>query len=364
MKRGSNDEEEELRMIERVKRQKGGQIGISFPHVCERSFCNPECERGGYVYVCDYGAVHVCLSDRCDLAILTERGEWVCPLSGLVLGVDDEEPTVKRSDEDGRLIPLGWKLIKEKPKQTAPKVTIAQHARFVVETLFFGNARGAINAEFMQRQKSTYTQLTQRYLQEQQRRSRFIFLHELHRIAANTVMQRQPYRILTQDAESEQHVKNCVHVIEQVWTKLILPVYELGKHVSVPDAHNKPHMDQCIYGVLALMNVGHELVQFDEWVWENLPPEGDMERFKLSHVKFKVAKMIVSRLYDISKRLGMGVFIEPLSLPPPPEGGGEKVNLPRLTARGTFCKTCGVRYMDTTSHRCKEEEEEDLLKPF
>jgi hypothetical protein len=340
MKRGVPEDEGVL--VERVKKYKGNRMGIPFPHVCEGGFCKPECEPGGYVYVCDYGAVHVCLPDRCDLAVLSERGEWVCPLSGLVLGVDDEEPAMERN-EDGKLIALGWKLIKEKPKASS-KTTIEQRARQIVETLFFGRARNTINQTFAKQKREEQTQQKQRYIQEQRRRSRFVSLPYLYRIDANTVLLPLPYKILDQNSVNNHHVDVCIHTIKQVWDHVVLPLYALGKHVRVPDAHNKPHMDQCIFGVLALMWTGHELVQFDKWVWKHLPSENDMRHFHLAHVKFKSAKMVISRFYDLLKQSGIAVTISPA-----PAMGAEVMEF-KPTTRGTFCKKCRVRYFDT--HVC------------
>jgi hypothetical protein len=346
MKRGFPPPPEDI-LVERVKKLKGSRLGIAFPHVCEAKFCNPECEPGGgYVYVCDFGAVHVCLPDQCTLAALTEYGEWVCPLSGMVHGVDDEEPAMRRN-ADGKLVPAGWKMVKEKPLVTIPKVTIGQRARHILETLFFGRARSALNQEHAKRQRDSQTQQTQRYLQEQRRYSRFISLPELHRIDANTVLLRPPYKILEQNTQNTQHVERCVQVIEQVWERLVLPMYSLGKHVRVADAHNRPHMDQCIFGTLALLYHGHELVHFDRWVWKHLPPEHDLHHFQMAQVKQKAAKIVISRFYDLSREAGMLVTIDVTTPVAAIAAMGVAVK-----ARGVYCKRCEKRFLDGV-HVCE-----------
>jgi hypothetical protein len=47
-------------------------------------------------------------------------------------------------------------------------------------------------------------------------------------------------------------------------------------------------MDQCIFGVLALMVLGHELVHHDPWVGKHLPHEQDMGVFGVSQVSSKL----------------------------------------------------------------------------
>jgi hypothetical protein len=164
---------------------------LAFSHVCDVNFCHPKNVREN-VYVCVYGAVHTCSADGCDLASITERGEWVCPLSGAVFGVDAEEPAMFRTD-DGQLVPLGWKMVKEKGSNKKRKhedvviEPIEQRARIVMEALFFGRARLVINRAHDTRQRERHQQLQHRYAQEQQRDNRFISVPHVYCISANTI---------------------------------------------------------------------------------------------------------------------------------------------------------------------------------
>jgi hypothetical protein len=162
---------------------------VVFPHVCDVNFCHPKNVREN-VYVCVHGAVHTCSADGCDLATITERGEWVCPLSGAVFGVDAEEPAMFRTD-DGHLVPLGWKMVKEKGnkkrKMDVVVEPIEQRARIVMEALFFGRARAGINRAHDTRQRERHQQLQHRYAQEQQRGRRFISVPHVYCISANTI---------------------------------------------------------------------------------------------------------------------------------------------------------------------------------
>jgi hypothetical protein len=172
------------------KRMKEGST-VTFAHVCDVNFCHPKNVREN-VYVCVYGAVHTCSADGCDLASITERGEWVCPLSGAVFGVDAEEPAMFRTD-DGQLVPLGWKMVKEKGSNKKRKhedvviEPIEQRARIVMEALFFGRARLVINRAHDTRQRERHQQLQHRYAQEQQRDHRFISVPHVYCISANTI---------------------------------------------------------------------------------------------------------------------------------------------------------------------------------
>lgn len=268
------------------------QGSLQFAHVCDVKFCQPKNVRDN-VYVCMYGAVHTCVADGCDLATITERGEWVCPLSGAVFGVDDEEPAMYRT-EDGQLVPLGWKMVSTNKRKTGNKAVAAtvdpieQRARTVVEALFFGRARATINRAHTTRQNARHEQLQQRYVQEQTRERRFISVPHVYCISANTVGTPLPYVILDHDdAKNKARVDRCVHTIVQVWNTLVLPVYAIEKHVSVPEAAGRPHMDQCIMGVLALMVLGHELIHHVGWVSKHLPHEQDMAEFGISQVRLK-----------------------------------------------------------------------------
>jgi hypothetical protein len=326
-------------------------------HVCERDFCCPKKDpTKDNVYVCKFGAEHVCSGhEACELASISEHGEWVCPLSGLVFGVDDDEPAMYRT-ADGELVPLGWKLIKPSAKRrkvgdgaTTTTEPIAQRARIVVEALFFGRARANINHAHNTKQAARRKQMIRRYVQEQTRDKRFISMPHLSCIDANTVGMAPPYVILDEDApKSKAHVDQCVNVIVQVWDKLVIPLYAIGKHACVTEAATRPHMDQCIFGVLALMVVGHELIHYDTWVAKHLPREQDMAEFGISQVKRKLAKNVIARFYELSKQYGIFPTIEPLKKDKPLATADFLVFRP--VSRGKFCAQCRVR----TPCRCKK----------
>jgi hypothetical protein len=350
MKRGFEEKEDE---VMRIKRKKGNRMGISFDHACSRDFCHPENEPGGHVYVCDHGAVHVCTSDECNLAELTERGEWVCPISGAVIGVDSDTPAMQRDDEDGggggRLVPLGWHVVK--PKTHPVETTFRQRATAIVELLFFGRARSELNARTYRERARRCSQQTKSYEQEQNRTSRFVSLPYVCTIAANSVALPPLYAILPQNAKNAHRISSCVHVIEQVYTTMILPLKALG--IS---SHPIPRPDQCIYGVLALMVVGHELVHFNAWVHRHLPDEQDISAFKdAPRVNRKEAKNLVVACYESARLRGIVPKADPL----PPFSSSSPAIQFKPTSRGIFCNVCKKRGPHACKARCEEEEEEE-----
>jgi hypothetical protein len=363
MKRGVPDDDDNEE-VNRIKKRKGRRMGIAFPHVCEQHFCHPENDDGN-VFVCDYGSVHVCSAETCELASVTERGEWVCPLSGLVLSVNDDEPAMYRTDE-GQFAPLGWKLIKTNKKKKKTKndeddsaSVIEQRARVVLEALFFGRARLAINRAHAKKQRDKQQQVLQRYIQEQTREQRFVSLPHIYCISANTVCTPAPYTILDRNThKSAEHIERCVHVIVQVWNKLVLPLYAIGKHTSVTEAPSRPHVDQCIFGVLALMVVGHELVHHDAWVSKHLPPEQDMSEFRISHVKRKLAKNTIARFYELAKQNGIFPVMDPFvrlrqSLSSSSSSSSTEPMVFQPVSRGFYCKVCRIRTPTQDGHqRC------------
>jgi hypothetical protein len=130
--------------VTRLKHMYATDHESAFEH---RDVCQPINDRRvPHVYLCKYGQVHVCLPGTCELGVVTSQGEFVCPVSGLMLGCE-ESYTMKTEPH--------WRRVKEKIVTPTTKVLrfptrkqIVEKTTIILEKLLFSKERARINHEY------------------------------------------------------------------------------------------------------------------------------------------------------------------------------------------------------------------------
>lgn len=268
--------------VQRLKRLKNSADTCNFEHVCRPDLCNPINDaRAPHVYVCDYGQTHVCLPGTCTLGLKTMQGEVVCPVSGLMLGVE-ESYTMKPEQQH-------WHRVK--PQPTAPKQalliaplnTVKAKCEHIVHVLLFGKDRERINGDAQRKQAEHLERQLTKYLTTCTRQGTFICKLTQECIKSSVyVSGKQPYAILN-DREHAEDVARAVHDVCQVWKHLLEPFYRSSDQLykCVDGAPFRPNAECLVVALLYMMKTGSSngLIPQNLFLSRHLPREKDLPVF-------------------------------------------------------------------------------------
>lgn len=336
--------------VERIRRRKGFVAvasAVPLHHVCSGPFCHPETDGKSDVYLCDYGVVHVCGENYCTLASPTPQGEYVCPISGLVLGVEHNIAYQKEGEE------ASFRIVKDvKRHKVSADEKLMTRARAIIEKLFYSATRQRLNQKAEAQRDERCKNLVERYTLQQQRRLEFVNLQEVLRIKSNVLSEPLPYKILQEDAEWVNG--KCLHVIKQLWQKLNTYFYCDGKlYEQVKEA---PVRLNAVYTALALiymMKTGHRandkvFVPYDPYVAEHVPREKDIPLFGFQVARMKKSKDLLISFFEKSIELNMYIRVD--TVEDDVAAVGRQHHPPQVlfkpTAQGYYCKQCERRYYD------------------
>lgn len=264
--------------VVRLQQLKGVLAGSSdYVHGCRKDLCDPRNDRFfPHVYLCNYGTVHVCLPGTCQLGVMTRQGEYVCPVSGLMLGCE-ESYTMKTEPH--------WKRVKPEPLQlSTPKVRryfptpvqVAEKAARILDSLLFGRERARINDEIHRKRTDQY----QRHVDKISKKCQFVCQANLEFIKANVMSAGIPYIILNQQ-EHLKGIKERIFKVCQVWEKLLGPFYGDDKlYEKISGAPNRPNVECLTIAIIYMMKTGRtDYIPVDAFLQQHLPREKDLPRF-------------------------------------------------------------------------------------
>ncbi len=283
-------------------------------HACRRETCNPQNEPEltnmpltNCVYLCNYGQVHVCLPDVCTEAVHANRGELVCPISGLVLGV--EESLFTRAEPHYSIVRV--KPEKKRAKTAAPFAStvkkIKTYAMGVVEKLFYGAPRAEMNAVAARKRRDKCDQKLKTYVSMQKRKREFVSLPHLILLKSNAMLEPLPYEVFAE--HDAKWMAACAGCVARTWECLVGAFYgpdDLYKEVR--DAPTKPNMEAITLAVLYMMQKGYaDIIPYDETVSRHIPHEKDLNLFGYNAKKIKPGKDLVQRFHEKSLSLRLNI---------------------------------------------------------
>jgi hypothetical protein len=325
------------------------------PHACRKETCNPQNEPQltnrpltNCVYLCNFGQIHVCLPDVCTEAVYANHGELVCPISGLVVGV--EESLFTRAEPHYRIVKTttaggcgDTKRHAKKPFSVSFK-KMREYADLTIEKLFYGAARIEINAVAARKRKEKCEQKLKTYICNQKRNKEFVMFPDLVIMKANIMTEPLPYELFS-DHDS-LWIANCSSVVMNIWENLIGAFYGSTSNnyiKDVLDAPTKPNMESITLAVLYMMRNGYsDIIPYDEFVSRHIPNEKDLVLFGYNAKKVKPGKDLIQRLYEKSKSLCLNiVFTKTL---PQLEEESETLFIFKPTSSGHYCQTCKHRF--------------------
>jgi hypothetical protein len=298
--------------------------------------------------------------DTCALGVTTEHGETVCPISGLVTSGTEVLSTTRNSDPH-------WKLVKVKePRQKKRKTPsalptlekISQKTKEILRRLFFSSVRRDINRRFTETRLDKCKSRIEKHAATTKKEKAFLSLPKIMRICSNTMSGGLPYAILDED-EYKASADQCIHVIKQVWEKLVFRFYgPQNLHKSIIGAPSRPNTEYLILGTLYLMKTGYQcgdvvFLPYNAFVADNLPGEKDLKHFGFDVGRLKPGKDLLLGFYEKAAQLNMYIRIDD-ELPNPREEEPQTVFKP--TTRGFYCRRCKHRFEDETAfdtHGCK-----------
>lgn len=336
------DAEEIRQAVERLKARHAIVQQSGYEHQCKPDICQPRNDaRAPHVYVCKYGQVHVCLPGTCQLGIVTAQGEYVCPVSGLMLGCEESytlktEPHWKRVATPLAIITTA----KSGPKFPTHK-TLVDKTTNILEKLLFGKERVHINNEYASKARDACARQVKKYHHQVARSNTFIFQTSLEFIASNNTPAKLPYVILKYK-EQQEAVQACVHNVCQLWERLLGPFYgkdKLYKHM--PNAPYRPNVECLTIAMIYLMKTGRgTLIHQDEFLNTHLPREKDLPRFHRDGARhLKSSKDLIWMFADEATRLQLMIQYEPFEYRPQLALTEHEPSI-----RGYWCKRCRHRF--------------------
>lgn len=343
-------------------RHSGATVNSNFfvppPHVCDAKFCNPVNRRHGKnTFVCDYGVVHECGPGLCRLAAPTPHGEYVCPISGMVIEVAEDVTFAKNPDMQH------WIVVKDSKGRGAKRPRnekslsqkVAQKTEEILRKLFHGTERRATIHKKRSLWLRKCEQQQTKYFQTQKSTGQYCNMQELLRINSNLAQKMFPRYAVALGDESEALLARLQQKIEQVWAKGIVPFYgDLKLYKTIQEAHSRPNLTYLTLAILYYMknggycnSEGIVIIPTDSFVASHLPVEQDLENFGYALSRLKPAKDLLlcffeqaqknymSIAYEEEKEKKTAVIDEPTAPPP-------TVFKPKV--RGFYCERCKKRH--------------------
>jgi uncharacterized Zn finger protein (UPF0148 family) len=361
------NEQEIQEAVQRLKKFGNIPETCNFEHVCSPDLCNPRNDAWvPHVFVCVYGQAHVCLPGTCTLGVKTRQGEVVCPVSGLMLGVE-ESYTMKPEQQH-------WKRVSEKStkkKDDVPSLipapgVLRSKCVAMLEKLLYGKERKRINDQMSAKQADYQQRQLSKELSQARRDRCFILQPRLEFIKSNTnVNGKIPYAILDEKVCREAF-ERCVHNVCQMWAHLIGPFYQNGSKLfeRVTNAPCKPNVDYLTMAMLYMMKTGNVngYIPQDVFLSQHLPREKDLPVFlkDIAH-QLKPSKDLIGAFVDEAIRLRLHVEYAAFVMQHVEENNDEEKH-PHPTTRGFWCKKCRHRFEQ--EEYFKTHEPCSLLKPL
>lgn len=338
-------------------------------HVCDAKFCSPVAITGAKnnLYICKYGVMHECGPGSCQLGAQNACGEYVCPVSGMVVDTKEDVTFGKNPEMQHWVVIDPNNNARYGTKRARPQETLMQKVSEKTSTMLNSLFRGGERRKAVQKKRSRWLrrcdQQQSKYLQIQKCANVFNNMQDLLRINSNLAQKHfTHYTIFEEDGQVPFAVMQ--EVIEQVWQKSIVPFYgNLNLHKTVQDAPSRPNLTYTTLAILYYMKTGHyntegqTIIPRNAFVAEHLPLEQDLEDFGFVLSRVKPAKDLLLRFFECAQKSFMNVVYEP---PPPPQLGrqdGEKVAAPssivvfKPTSRGIPCERCKKRH-ENENYKC------------
>lgn len=336
MKRGPSDDLDAVksRILSRKK-------NVKYPekHLCSRSYCNPENEGLGFIYVCDYGSVHECGQYTCQLGVLTEHGEYVCPISGLIVNEEEHmQYTHFNDDEEPQ-----WHIVKDKklPVKMTTHQKLHSKTQIILANLFLNKIRQRINDTQMTNAKNAVAQKVNRYIQLCKQKQKYVKVQKILRIHSNVYNTMFKYTILTEIPE-----KRIFDVVLFVWDNVIMHFYgRLKLYQQIPDAPEHPNMEYLILAIISYMKSyytinGAALIPYDDFVSAHMIREKDITTFGYDIKKLRSAKTLLHKFYQKAMELNLNVYYNAQQPKEEPIVVKEESLVFKPVSRGVFCMDC------------------------
>jgi hypothetical protein len=334
-----------------MKQHIGRLLPNAKPHSCPAPgrACNPQnevelaalCSTRPYtdcVYLCDWGAFHICTDNTCTSAIRANRGELVCPISGVVRGVECEgftknvEPHWKpmkdrsdsQTDEIGspHYIVVGGVAVKhviittatttQQQQQQQPtaavkrrrvinnvpsRANVMRKVERVIHALLYGPEREQLVKEQLQDRSHQRESRINGYRMECNRRNEFYNLideivicsHCMNRPDTLCVLQPEPAR-----------VRYYTGIVLQVWDRALK--FLVGRGPSGELTSPKPNVVTITVATLYFMQQGYsprgiEMLPYDPYL-SQLPRPADLPKFELSKRLDTTGTNLIMTMYE------------------------------------------------------------------
>lgn len=338
-------------------------------HVCDAKFCSPVAISGAAalggsaknnLYICKYGVIHECGPGSCQLSAPNSCGEYVCPVSGMVVDTKEDVTFGKNPDMQHWVVIDPNNSARYGTKRARPEETLIQKVSGKTSTMLNSLFRGGERRKAVQKKRSRWLrrceQQQSKYLQTQKCANACNNMQDLLRINSNLAQKHfTHYTIFEEDGLVPFAAMQ--EVIEQVWQKSIVPFYgNLNLHKTVQDAPSRPNLTYTTLAVLYYMKTGHyntegqTIIPRNAFVADHLPLEQDLEDFGFVLSRVKPAKDLLLRFFECAQKSFMNIVYEPPTSPSALQEAPTIVVF-KPTSRGLPCERCKKRH-ENENYKC------------
>lgn len=302
MDRGVLSDEQVAASAERIRKARKDMVLSYVQHKCSAQRCMPLSEHAlvesghleppaltSQVYVCRFGAVHVCTADACEL--YRDTVAHTCPLSGINHG--GQVSAYSRHDSRSWFAPSVDRSVAPRPSRppVPPALSktaavlkkleayteeqVRERASHMVKLLLFSNARVKLNDAVIARRVQDAQHDCEEYRRAQRAARQLPYATDLHRIRGWITS--QPF--VLREYEFDEHLHDYyVGVIVQVWERVLQYARE-GPTLALRTPHCDA--DTISIGTLYCMRKGmvqngHVMLPCDSFLAQNLPAIGDL----------------------------------------------------------------------------------------
>lgn len=316
-------------------------IGSEPAHGCNEAFCNPQNESDliqmgvlcgpaltRNVWVCDRGVTHVCTPELCLLGVRANMGEIVCPLSGLVLRIDQrpeqssdpdwkphwkpvsvaeqrrsrKRPRLRRSHSAGTSTPeeRAANVKKNLPK----RADVTRRAERVVETLLYSRVRRQQNEAHKRRCMERAARDVKAYRMQQKNCNQLPRLPHIMQLVSNAWLPPAPF---TELQRSENIINLYGAIVTQIWDRvlrfMLTPWESGGQRIMLFEQGIRPSVDNVILGTLYMMREGYSpnnqsMVPSDPFLAHGLPTQKDLPLFNFAKREVAPGLTLLRNMYN------------------------------------------------------------------
>lgn len=328
-------------------------LGTHPSHICQDAFCNPQNEPDlihlgalpgppltTNVWVCNRGTTHVCTPQHCQLQQASRTGEMVCPLSGMVHGVDrrpeqksdpdwtphwaplskaEQKQFQKRHKTTPTAKPEYASIIEERAanvKRNLPKRRdVTQRAKQTVAKLLYSMVRKRQNDIYRQRCRVRADRAIQAYCLRQKQRNQLPRIPVMMELISNAWIDDLPFAELERD---ENRIQLYGTIVTQVWDRvldfMLTPWEAGGERMMLFTQGIRPSADQVILGTLYMMREGYapngiSLLPQDPYLAHYLPWQKDLHLFGIKKRDISPGKNLLRSMYNRALECNVPVHV-------------------------------------------------------